>query len=120
MSTNNFLLATKLRHETICTTWNIEDFSVLCETLNASKTTYPYLDSPEFGVGTDGPQFFLRLYTKGNNKDSNDHFSLFLQLKCAGNDQRWMVEEGGCLKVHVKFDFVLLDTKGQQYAKWGL
>ena len=121
MSTDNFSLTTKFRQKIICTTWNIENFAELCEALNKSETTYPYFDSPEFGVGADGPQFFLRLYTKGDfNYKSNGYFSLYLKLKCAGNDQRWKMVENNCSWVRVKYDFVLLDTKDQEYAKWGL
>ena len=121
MSTDNFSLTTKFRQKIIRTTWNVEKFSVLCEALNKSEITYPYFDSPEFGVGADGPQFFLRLYTKGDfNYKSNGYFSLYLKLKCAGNDQRWKMVENNCSWVRVKYDFVLLDTKDQEYAKWGL
>ena len=142
MSSNNLLLTTELPHETIRTTWKIKDFVALCDTLKARRTNYyhdsyndftdsedesddgeinyPYLDSPKFGVGANGPQFFLRLYTKGATEDSKDYFSLYLYLKSTGYDQCWMVVEKGLPKVRIEYDFVLLDMNGQEHFKFGL
>ena len=119
MLSNKSSLITELRHETIRTSWKIKDFQALCESLNASSTTCPYVNSPVFGVGEDGPQFYLRLYSKGNREESKEYYSLYLYLKSVGNDRRWLVEDGGSNKVRIKFDVTLLDKNGHQFSKVG-
>ena len=119
MSANNFSLTTELQHETIRTTWKIKDFQAICDTLNASNTTCPYVDSPGFGVGKDGPQFYLCLYSNGSKEELKEYYSLYLYLKSVGNDRRWLVEDGGSNKVRIKFDVTLLDKNGHQFSKVG-
>ena len=120
MSTDNLFLTTKLRHKTIRTIWNIEDFPTVREALNASTINNPYLDSSIFGVGNDGPKFFLRFYSKGDKDDSVDYFSLFLKVSSKGSDKRWNVVDGGITKIRVYFEFALLDKKGKKFNKTGL
>ena len=90
--------------------WRIANFRNICEELNVSTVPHPHVDSPKFGIDADGPQFFMRLYTKGNQEDAADYFSLEIKLECAGNDSRWIKKNASNSNICTTIDIVLLDA----------
>ena len=94
--------------------WKIEDFQALFERLNGSNMPHPYVDSPTFGVELNGPQYFLRLYTKGDHNIVKDHFSLHLKMKCVGKYPWAIGKKDDIPKVNRLFDFNFIKKNGEK------